>query len=247
MHDSIYFVLLISALCTAGLTAFYTFRATSRRSGASWWCRTRRITITATATAMTRMGTTTAGTRPAQQATHAHAGGHGHDEVRSFESPAVMTVPLMVLAVFAVGIGFVLGPFMPEAAPVRALHGEDGAHVVLGARRRRASRQLDADGPQLGDRPGQDRAWLMYVKRPELPGKVAEAARRAQLSLNKFFIDEIYGMLIVRPAGDRRSVEAVRRRADRQLCRPGRSSAAACSARCSDRSRTGWCSLCAWR
>jgi NADH-quinone oxidoreductase subunit L len=43
-------------------------------------------------------------------------------------------------------------------------------------------------------------AWLMYVKRPEMP---AELARKTpvlyQLSLNKFYLDELYYAWIVQP------------------------------------------------
>jgi NADH-quinone oxidoreductase subunit L len=43
-------------------------------------------------------------------------------------------------------------------------------------------------------------AWLMYVKRVDLPGKLATAWQGAyQLSLNKFFIDEFYGAFILGP------------------------------------------------
>ena len=41
------------------------------------------------------------------------------------ESPPVMTVPLMVLAVFAVGVGFLLGPLMPHGMQFAPLPGED--------------------------------------------------------------------------------------------------------------------------
>ena len=43
---------------------------------------------------------------------HAHATGHGHAR-RPHESPAVMTVPLVILAVFAVVLGFFGTPAWP--------------------------------------------------------------------------------------------------------------------------------------
>ena len=43
-------------------------------------------------------------------------------------------------------------------------------------------------------------AWLLYVVRPELPARLATAlAGLHRLLLNKYWIDEIYDALIVRP------------------------------------------------
>jgi NADH-quinone oxidoreductase subunit L len=44
-------------------------------------------------------------------------------------------------------------------------------------------------------------AYVFYVLRPEMPGQAAKAAPWLyQLSKNKFYIDEAYAALIVRPA-----------------------------------------------
>ncbi|PWR00827.1 NADH-quinone oxidoreductase subunit L [Meridianimarinicoccus roseus] len=44
-------------------------------------------------------------------------------------------------------------------------------------------------------------AWLMYIRRPELPGKIAAANWPLyQFLLNKWYFDEIYDFLFVRPA-----------------------------------------------
>ncbi|TDL91098.1 NADH-quinone oxidoreductase subunit L [Meridianimarinicoccus aquatilis] len=44
-------------------------------------------------------------------------------------------------------------------------------------------------------------AWLMYIRRPDLPGKVAAANWPLyQFLLNKWYFDEIYDFLFVRPA-----------------------------------------------
>ena len=43
-------------------------------------------------------------------------------------------------------------------------------------------------------------AYFMYVKRPELPGKLATSVQGLyQLSLNKFHVDELYDTFIIRP------------------------------------------------
>ncbi len=44
-------------------------------------------------------------------------------------------------------------------------------------------------------------AWLFYVKKPELPGEVAKSMQTFfQMSLHKFYLDELYLLLVVRPA-----------------------------------------------
>ncbi|NQV79302.1 MAG: NADH-quinone oxidoreductase subunit L [Alphaproteobacteria bacterium] len=44
-------------------------------------------------------------------------------------------------------------------------------------------------------------AWYFYIKRPDLPAKIAEANRPLyQFLLNKWYFDEIYEALLVRPA-----------------------------------------------
>jgi NADH-quinone oxidoreductase subunit L len=43
-------------------------------------------------------------------------------------------------------------------------------------------------------------AWLVYVRQPDLPGKLAQSAQRLyQLSLNKFYVDELYNAFILKP------------------------------------------------
>ncbi len=43
-------------------------------------------------------------------------------------------------------------------------------------------------------------AWFLYVKRPELPAKIAEASGGLyKLVLNKYWIDELYAAVIIGP------------------------------------------------
>jgi NADH-quinone oxidoreductase subunit L len=117
------------------------------------------------------------------------AGHHAH------ESPHVMTVPLLVLAVFALGAGLVLGPthliagFLEKASFTGEFEAEHaGMNVVL---------MLVSSLIALG---GVGVAWLMYIKKPSLPAEVARASQPLyQLSLNKFYIDEIYAVIILAP------------------------------------------------
>ena len=44
-------------------------------------------------------------------------------------------------------------------------------------------------------------AWYFYIKRPELPGEIANQHQGLyQFLLNKWYFDEIYDFLFVRPA-----------------------------------------------
>jgi NADH-quinone oxidoreductase subunit L len=44
-------------------------------------------------------------------------------------------------------------------------------------------------------------AWLMYVRQPDLPGRLARAAQALyQLSLHKFAFDELYDAFLLKPA-----------------------------------------------
>jgi NADH-quinone oxidoreductase subunit L len=110
-----------------------------------------------------------------------------------------MTIPLMVLAVFAVGVGFVLGPMC----------GNGFAHYL--------SETLAAEPYGFGGIPhemnipmmavsavvalaGIGLAYYLYVAQPALPRKLAHSAQGLyQLSLNKFYIDEIYEAIVLTP------------------------------------------------
>jgi NADH-quinone oxidoreductase subunit L len=161
VRGTVYFILLGVGLLTAGLTAFYTFRAYFL----TFW---------------------------GEERIPHEAGHHAH------ESPDVMTIPLMVLSVFAVAIGFLVGPLM-----VRSL---EFAHFI--SRTPGFPQDPHAEHPNwalmgfssllaLG---GIAVAYVMYVKQTDLPGKWAKAMPWAyQLSLNKFYIDELYVAFLVKP------------------------------------------------
>jgi NADH-quinone oxidoreductase subunit L len=125
-----------------------------------------------------------------------------HTAEHVHESPASMTVPLMVLAVLSAVAGF-LG--VPEAlgghealahwlAPVIAHPpGEHHASHAL-------EFQLMAASVGAGLL-GIFTAWLFYVRSPELPARLASSARGLHgLLLDKYRIDELYDATIVRPS-----------------------------------------------
>jgi proton-translocating NADH-quinone oxidoreductase chain L len=178
---SLYLAFWAIGLATAGLTAFYTFRAYF----------------------MTFQGELMV--PPEADAAHHGHGAHPHAEAAhapaapraGYESPPVMTVPLMILAVFAGGVGFVLGPMMPESW--RFAHFLAWAPGLPKTEEREVEWGLMALSAvvALG---GIAVAWLMYQRQPSLPGKLAAAWQGAyQLSLNKFHLDELYYAFIVKP------------------------------------------------
>lgn len=157
-----YSLLFILALATAGLTAFYTFRAYFL----AFW-----------------------GTEelPAEAAGHAH------------ESPLVMLLPLVVLALGALALGGLLGPtgyfeeFLehhwlaatPGASRPREVPSRDGLVPVLSA---------------LAALAGLAGAWVCYVQQPALPQQLAARwPRLTALLRHRFYLDEIYTILVVRP------------------------------------------------
>ncbi len=105
-----------------------------------------------------------------------------------------MTIPLMILAVGAVGIGLVdplLGWFGPRLSYLVGPHVTEAEHganwLVIGL----------STFVALG---GIATAWWMYIRQPELPGRLAAGAQAIyQMSLNKFHVDELYAAFIVKP------------------------------------------------
>jgi NADH-quinone oxidoreductase subunit L len=122
---------------------------------------------------------------------------HAFEHAR--ESPLVMLVPLAVLALGSIVTGFAFDT-------VFAGHGAEGFF--------RESLKFARGDAEVGHAPwfiavlptvmmaaGFLVAWQFYIRRPELP---AEFARQASLLyrflLNKWYFDEIYDFLLVRPA-----------------------------------------------
>src|SRR5262252_1746358 len=130
--------------------------------------------------------------------------GRPHDEVHyeaAHESPPTMLIPLFVMALGCVLAGF---PFFGifAGSGVEGFFGESlavgGSNTILGDMEHVGalvsvlSTTLMAIGFAV--------AWIFYIRRPELP---AELARQHQVLyrflLNKWYFDEIYDLLIVRP------------------------------------------------
>ncbi len=127
---------------------------------------------------------------------HAHSDHHGGPP---HESPWVVTVPLILLAIPSLLIGWLtIQPILFGDYFGAAIHVEE-AHNVLGelAREFHGSGEFVIDG--LKHAPvwmalfGVFVAWWLYIKKPELPARIATTfAPLYKLFVNKFYFDEIY-------------------------------------------------------
>jgi NADH-quinone oxidoreductase subunit L len=114
------------------------------------------------------------------------------------ESPLVMTIPLIVLAVLSVTVGW-------AGLPIPGLN---GIEAMLGPVLSPAGSAEEVPGllwPLMGVSAAVALAgWMtaryFYLTRPELPGRLATGmAALYRLSFNKWYVDELYDRLFVRP------------------------------------------------
>jgi NADH-quinone oxidoreductase subunit L len=127
--------------------------------------------------------------------------------VHVHESPRSMVIPLVVLAILAVGGGWMAAPvlwgktnyFADYLAPVFTANQEapaaaaesSGGSALLGA-------LLGA--PVIAGLVGFILAWWFYIRSPQTPKKIAAAfGAFYRLLVGKYFIDELYAAAIVRP------------------------------------------------
>jgi NADH-quinone oxidoreductase subunit L len=131
-------------------------------------------------------------------AAHGHDG-HGHGEPH--ESPWVMLAPLMILALLSVVGGFVgVGNrFENFLAPV---FGSPAAEAVGEAANQGTEFLLMGISVVIAFL-GAGLAWLLYISQPELPQKIAAALGGFyETVLNKYYIDELYAKIFVKPLVD---------------------------------------------
>jgi NADH-quinone oxidoreductase subunit L len=127
-------------------------------------------------------------------------GGHGHGEPH--ESPMVMLVPLMILAVLSLIGGFVgIGNrFEHFLAPV---FGSPEVAEATGEAASHATEYLLMFVSVAVAFLGLMLAYLLYVSKPHLPQKIADALGNFyQAVLHKYYVDEIYAQLFVKPLVD---------------------------------------------
>ena len=154
--------------------------------------------------------------------TDTHAShGHGHGGIH--ESPMVMVIPLLVLAVLSVIGGWVgvpgslggsnhfekfLGPVFHSTTPALNAEHQAGSEATTQAR------ETEGPEPQSGHTTellftgisvlagliGFTLAWLFYYRNPQLPQRIAAGLGGLyQAVVHKYYIDELYATLFVKP------------------------------------------------
>ena len=131
-------------------------------------------------------------------------------KVHVHESPKNMTIPLMILAFLSIFGGWFAAPkliggtdyFEKFLAPVFA----SSAPADMSAESTEAVTPAMSLMHALVSWPvavgilGLLVAWYFYIKRPDIPKKMAQSVHALYLLLlNKYYVDEIYAALIVRP------------------------------------------------
>ena len=124
------------------------------------------------------------------------AGEHAH------ESPRVMTLPLMVLAVGAVFVGIALGPtkIFEHFLESHWVERSDVVRPMLASEHGHGPQYLVMVGSSLIALGGIALAALMYLRGPSLAERwTRKLSVLYGLSRNKFYLDEIYDGLFVKP------------------------------------------------
>jgi len=139
---------------------------------------------------------------------HNHGSGHGEPH----ESPWVMVAPLLLLAVLSIVGGYIgvpkalhgsnqiehfLAPVMPAIAAEAAGTAHEGAPQAA----EESLLELTLTGVSVAVAfAGLGLAWFLYVKRRDLPAKIADSLGGLYTAvLNKYYVDEIYGAAIIGP------------------------------------------------
>ncbi len=122
------------------------------------------------------------------------------------ESPSVMLIPLVLLAVLSLAGGWWAAPhlvggqnyfdnFLKPAFAAGEVSSSSEPYTGIG------SLAASVFGPPvIAALLGFLLAWWLYIRRPELPGRLAESFRGAyRVVVGKYFVDELYATVIVRP------------------------------------------------
>jgi NADH-quinone oxidoreductase subunit L len=131
------------------------------------------------------------------------------------ESPPIMTVPLIILAILSVVGGMILG-IPPEHGWIHrflgAVVGHGVSHTASGLAEAASAMEghVGGGGPHALDvllmiisvtvgALGWGLAWFMYTKRTDIPDHLAERYKNVyELLLNKYWVDELYEFVFVR-------------------------------------------------
>jgi NADH-quinone oxidoreductase subunit L len=148
---------------------------------------------------------TLAGTRAGAPAPH----GHGHGGIH--ESPKVMLIPLVILAILSVAGGWVnIGKNFEKFLEPAFRTGATGYNI--GEAATQAGKAVGGQANTellftltsvLAAALGLLLAWLLYKSHPELPDKIASwFGGLYDAVLHKYYVDELYAILFVKPLID---------------------------------------------
>jgi NADH-quinone oxidoreductase subunit L len=143
---------------------------------------------------------------------HNAHGARGHGGIH--ESPKVMLIPLVILAILSVVGGWVgidhrfenfLAPVFQSSVPA-------GATEQTGVLPQAATPPTESHEQESGPETllmsisifvafaGLGLAWILYCRRPQLPQQIAHALGGFyQAVLNKYYVDELYAAVFVKP------------------------------------------------
>ena len=131
--------------------------------------------------------------------------GDHHTHEHAHESPMVMIIPLAILALGAMFAGMIwYEDFFGKVKHIEEWFGvgtymnHDTNHVIHDAHYVPTWVKLS---PFVAMVIGFVMSWLFYIKNPSLPGRLAANQKHLyQFLLNKWYFDELYDAIFVRPA-----------------------------------------------
>ncbi|MCZ6765834.1 MAG: NADH-quinone oxidoreductase subunit L [bacterium] len=127
------------------------------------------------------------------------------------ESPLSMTIPLILLAVGSIFAGFlgvpgVLGGsnhlhhYLEPSIGLLAAHGDDVSHAVAAGHASQSAEVTLMVLSVLAGLLGIFVAYILYIRRPDRPAQLTmKLGRLYHLVYNKYFVDEAYDAMIVKP------------------------------------------------
>jgi NADH-quinone oxidoreductase subunit L len=139
--------------------------------------------------------------------------------VHVHESPKNMTIPLIILAFFSIFSGWFAAPhfvgghdyfegflqpvfsaYAPQPAVEESLTGSPTGGEAIARSPALTLLHAVTGWPVIAAVLGLLLAWWLYIKSPDLPKRLARSVHGLYLLLlNKYYVDEIYAALIVRP------------------------------------------------
>ena len=131
---------------------------------------------------------------------HVADGHHGHGDPH--ESPMVMLVPLMILALLSL-VGGLVGYRNRFEHFLEPVFGSGMTAEAAGEAASRGTELLLMGISVLVAFSGGGLAWLLYISKPYLPQKIADGLNGFYTAvLNKYYVDELYAKLFVKPLVD---------------------------------------------